>query len=263
MSNYKIFVINLDRSPERLAGMKKQLDAIGVGFERVQAVDGKNLRDDEIERVSPEHIVSKSYHRALSKAEVACSMSHRKAWQKIVDDDLAFGVVLEDDVELLDNFAEVLRLLESLPTGGWDFIKLFPLRRGGEKNISRRFDHMGHTFVIYHRFPLGFQGQAISRKGARAMLKNLPYVTEPADSQLKSWWEAGVYPYGLLPYCVTTDVGGDSDINPDGKLEQMQQNKRVKAMNKVKRSFQRLLSTPKLNRKFRDFTGSLKSQGRQ
>ena len=258
MSNYKVLVINLDRSPDRLAGMKAQLDARGIEFERIEAVDGKNLGDDDVERVAPERIVSKTYHRELSRGEVACSMSHRKAWQKIVDDDLDFGIVLEDDVELLDNFTDVIRLVESLPREGWDFIKLFPLRRGGEKNISKRFDYMGHTFVTYHRYPLGFQGQAISRHGARTMLENLPYVTEPADSQLKSWWEAGVYPYGLLPYSVSTEIGGESDINPEGKLEQMPQNKWVKATVKIKRAFMRLWSTPKLNRHFREFRDSLK-----
>ena len=263
MSSYKVFVINLDRSPQRLAGIKKQLDAIGIDFERIAAVDGANLGDEEVERVAPTRVVSKSYYRALSRAEVACSMSHRKAWQRIVDDDLDFGIVLEDDVELLDNFAGVIKLVATLPDRGWDFIKLFALRRGGEKNISKRYDYMGHTFVIYHRFPLGFVGQAISRQGARAMLENLPYVTQPADSQLKSWWEAGVYPFGLLPYCVTTDIGGASDINPVGKLEEMQQDKWVKATNKIKRSLQRLWATPKLKRKFREFVDSLESQARQ
>ena len=216
--------------------MRSQLDALGMDFERIEAVDGRKLSDDEVERIAPERVVSKTYHRALSRGEVACSMSHRKAWQKIVDDDLDFGIVLEDDLELLDNFADVVELVETLPAEGWDFIKLFPLRRGGEKNISRRFEYMDHTFVTYHRYPLGFQGQAISRHGAKTMLINLPYVTEPADSQLKSWWEAGVYPYGLLPYCVSTDIGGESDINPDGKLEEMPQNRWVKATNKIRRA---------------------------
>ena len=259
MSRHKVLVINLDRSPDRLAGMKSQLDTLGIDFERIEAVDGKNLDDGEIERVAPESVVSKTYHRALSRGEVACSMSHRKAWQKIVDDDLDFGIVLEDDLELLDNFGDVIGLVETLPDEGWDFIKLFPLRRGGEKNIAKRFDYMGHTFVTYHRYPLGFQGQAISRHGAETLLANLPYVTEPADSQLKSWWEAGVYPYGLTPYCVSTDIDGESDINPDGKLEEMPQNKWVKVTVKVRRALMRLWSTPKLNRHFRDFTRALQA----
>ena len=36
----KIYLINLDRHPDRLAHMRKQLD--GVAFERISAVDGSN-----------------------------------------------------------------------------------------------------------------------------------------------------------------------------------------------------------------------------
>ncbi len=42
----KIYLINLDRHPERLAHMRKQLN--GVAFERISAVDGsKRSADDE------------------------------------------------------------------------------------------------------------------------------------------------------------------------------------------------------------------------
>ena len=259
MSNYKVLVINLERSPERLAGIKSQLDALGIGFERIEAVDGKKLSNEEIERAAPARIVSRTYHRTLSRGEVACGLSHRRAWQKIVDDRLDFAIVLEDDAGILENFVDVIRLVATLPEGTWDYIKLFPLTKAGNRNIAKRFDYMGHTFVIYHRFPLGFCGQAISRCGAQAMLANLPYVTEPADSQLKSWWDAGIYPFGLLPYCVHHEFGATSDINPEGKLEEMPQNKWVKATLKIRRTFMRLWSTPKLNRRFRKFTDSLQA----
>ena len=41
MANYRILVINLDRSPERLAAISAQLEKLDVPFERVVALDGK------------------------------------------------------------------------------------------------------------------------------------------------------------------------------------------------------------------------------
>jgi glycosyl transferase family 25 len=257
MLKYKVLVINLARSPQRLKAIKEQLDAINVSFERVDAIDGKNLSDDEMESVSPAGIVSRSYHRQLSKAEVACSLSHKKAWQRILDDGIDFAIVLEDDVELLDNFTDVLQLLSDLPHSDWDFIKLYALKRGGGKNIAKRFDFKNQTFVTYHKYPLGFVGQAVSRRGAAALIANLRYVTEPVDGQLKSWWEAGIFPFGLIPYCVTTDLDGVSDINPGGSLEKMPQNRYMKIRNKIGRAAARIWWTPSLNREFRRFTQSL------
>lgn len=259
MPKYSVLVINLERSPDRLASISGQLRKIGMPFERVAALDGNTLSDEFIEEHSPQSVVRKTYHRSLSKAEVACSLSHQKAWQRIVDDDLDFAIVLEDDCELLDNFAPTVNLIASLPVDSWDFIKLFALRRGGGKNIAKRFDYGGYTFVTYHRYPLGFVGQAVSRRGATTLTKNLRYVKEPVDGQLKSWWETGVYPFGLLPYCVTTDLNGVSDINPTGRLEKMQQNRGVKIANKLRRAAGRIWWTPRLNRRFRQFTARLRA----
>jgi hypothetical protein len=63
-------------------------------------------------------------------------------------------------------------------------------------------------------------GQAVSRQGAAALVRNLPYVTEPVDGQLKSWWEAGVFPFGLTPYCVTTDLDGGNEAGSPRKNQE-------------------------------------------
>ena len=39
----RIFLINLDRSPQRLAFMTAQLNALGLRAERLPAVDGKQI----------------------------------------------------------------------------------------------------------------------------------------------------------------------------------------------------------------------------
>ena len=257
MSNYRILVINLARSRDRLAAIGAQLENTGLPFERIDAIDGTVLDDETIRRVAPPELIRKTYHRPLSRAEVACAMSHRKAWQRIVDEDLDFGIVLEDDAILEDHFAETVELIASLPDEHWDFLKLFALKRGGEKNIAKSFDYRNHRFVLFRQFPLGFVGQAISRRGARALTTNLATITEPADGQLKSWWNAGIYPFGLLPYSVSTDFDGMSDINPDSALETIRQDRFVKMANKVRRAAGRLWWTPRLNRRFDEFTKTL------
>ena len=260
MLNYKVFVINLQRSPERLATMQQQLDRLGIAFERIEAVDGLELSPDYLESVSPADLVKANYYRPLSKGEIACSLSHKKAWQKIIDDELDFAIVLEDDLQLLDNFKDVLHLLSHLPTTQWDFIKLYPLTRASKRNINQVFDYQSHQFVTYHKFPLGCQGQAVSLKGARALVENMPLVKEPVDSQLKSWWELGIYPFGLLPYCISTEIGGESDINPGSRLEQIKQNKITKAVNKVSKAFQRFIWQPRLKKAFNQFTKGLNNK---
>ena len=59
-SAMKIYLINLDRHPERLAHMRTQLN--GIEFERISAVDGSN---------------DPPTTKGLSRFELACLASHR------------------------------------------------------------------------------------------------------------------------------------------------------------------------------------------
>ena len=47
--NYKIFLINLDGASKRFDEIRRQLDFMGVHFERVSAVDGNLLSQDKID----------------------------------------------------------------------------------------------------------------------------------------------------------------------------------------------------------------------
>lgn len=257
---YKIFVINLDRSPERMVKIGEQLASFNLPYERISAVDGKQLSEQELEHHAPSAMVAKSYHRQLGAGEVGCSLSHKNIWQKIVDEQLDFAFIIEDDIELKENFGDAVEMVSKIAHERWDFFKLFPLSRGSEKNIDQRFDYNGFTFVTYHKFPLGTQGQVVSLQGAKKMLANMPHILQPIDSQIKSWWELDIFPFGLLPYCVYDDVSIGSDINPNSKLEQMPQNKGRKIWNKIKKGIARMISHPKLNAEFKAFQSALEQK---
>lgn len=258
MLKYKVFVINLNRSPKRLEAISAQLQQHGIPFERIEGVDGTTLTAEQIEAVSPRLLAQKSYHRDLGKGEIGCSLSHKRAWQKILDEDLDFAFVLEDDIGLEDNFADVVNLMANLPHANWDFIKLYPLRRGGGSNIRDSFDYQGHQFVSYHKFPISAVAQVVSKQGAKSLLENMPYIVEPVDGHIKSWWSLGIYPFGLIPYCVSVDLAGLSDINPVGSLEKMPQRKLTKLRLNWSRAFKRMLVTPSLDKHFNQFKDSLK-----
>lgn len=68
-------------------------------------VDGEDLRDatsaglaDRVDQPTARRL----YGRGLTPAEVGCAASHRLAWQFVVDSGAAWGVVVEDDVVVVD-----------------------------------------------------------------------------------------------------------------------------------------------------------------
>ena len=255
---YKVFVINLARSPQRLEAISAQLQKFGINFERIEAVDGNTYSAEQIEAVSPQALVNKSYYRDLGKGEVGCSLSHKRAWQKVIDDELDFAFILEDDITLEANFGDVIKLFESLPHNDWEYVKLYPMKRGSGKNIRHSFPYKGHEFVTYHKLPLSTAAQVVSYKGAQRLLKNMPYVLEPIDGQLKSWWTLDIYPMGLTPYCVSVAADVGSEINPNGGLERMKQRKLTKLLLNWTRAFKRMIAMPSLDKHFNQFKNSLK-----
>ena len=90
-----VLVINLERSPARLAHMQAELGAIGIAFERIQAVDGvaRALGNEDWD---------------ISAAEVGCFQSHRAAWQRVVDASWPFAIVMEDDVRVHSSFGPLV-----------------------------------------------------------------------------------------------------------------------------------------------------------
>lgn len=105
--SYKVFVINLDRSPERLEQMAMQLKNIGLDFERISAVDGNAQTDEFLNKYYSSKLNRKKYYAPLKKAEIGCYISHLKACEKIVRDNLDYAIILEDDI-ILEPYFEII-----------------------------------------------------------------------------------------------------------------------------------------------------------
>lgn len=109
----KAFVINLDRSPERLAFMRDQLAALGLPFERFPAVDGRALSAaDRAARFSRVRSFVAAKKR-LSDAEIGVALSHVGCCRRLVAGRLPYALVLEDDVRLRADFPATLRRVEA------------------------------------------------------------------------------------------------------------------------------------------------------
>jgi glycosyl transferase family 25 len=104
----EILVINLDRSADRLLFQQHQMTRLGLKFSRLKAVDGNEISDETFRRLAFR------WQRPLSRTEVACLLSHAKAWQRALD--LGQSVlVLEDDAVLSERLPAFLSDLTAYP----------------------------------------------------------------------------------------------------------------------------------------------------
>ena len=140
-------------------------------FNRISAIDGQSLNDLEF--------VSQINQQKMTKNEIACILSHRKVWQKIVDNKIPCACILEDDVNLSSSFPNFIRDISWLPDS-FDVIKietfLDRVSLSYKKTIAR--DRILRQLGSMHA---GSAGYIVSLKGAIKLLNIAQHLDRPLD----------------------------------------------------------------------------------
>ena len=166
-------VINLARHSDRLHWFITNAERVGLIVQRLEAVDA----------AAPENASSIQAFRgadaALSTAEAACFLSHRKAWQYLLDTDADYLAIFEDDVHLACDLPELL-VSELIPPG----IELLRLEEPcGKVSITRHplhpFGGRGVHRVLTRAY--GAAGYIISRRCAKQLLADTQTCAHPVD----------------------------------------------------------------------------------
>lgn len=181
-----IYVLNLDRIPERWQALSASLDALGLRYERIAALDrlapGAGPLHAEFDRGR----LSRDYPATLG--DICCSLSHQRLWRRIATIETGAAIVLEDDARPAPAFADFARadLAGLMRAQGIGALKLehWP---GGER--SRRYPaglRLGQIVggATLYRQAAGFLGTcayAITPEAARALLAAHPRMGVPVD----------------------------------------------------------------------------------
>lgn len=114
----KAYVINLARATDRRSHMVKQLARAGVDFEFVEAVDGRSIEFGDNPLVDLQGIqASGKVAPASVSGSVGCTLSHLAVWRLALEKGLSSVLVLEDDVELPDDFGPLASCVADLMSG--------------------------------------------------------------------------------------------------------------------------------------------------
>ena len=184
ISPVRIYLLNLDRSPERLAAFQKRNPYLR-NFIRVAAVDGSLL---DREKPVNEGLVARDCE--YKAGALGCALSHVHLWKRAVEENSAI-TVFEDDAVVTSRFEEkAARVISTLPED-WDFIQwgynfnpLFVWADFGFSKATLRFYHQQFqgpgisTFQTTDFFAsavrlahsYGTVAYSVSPKGARSLL---------------------------------------------------------------------------------------------
>jgi GR25 family glycosyltransferase involved in LPS biosynthesis len=206
----KAFIIHLDRARQRKPQVDRLVAALPVLAEVIEAVDGLALSEAEKARVYNRHLHKPSYPFALSNSEIACFLSHRRAWAAIVEQGLDAGLVIEDDVALTADFPAAFAAATACLTPG-AFVRL-PFR--SDRETGETVLTQDATRVIRPRtIGLGMVAQLVSRGAAIRLLQATEMFDRPVDVMVQMEWLLHLSPLSVVPGGVaeiSSELGGTS-----------------------------------------------------
>jgi len=220
----KVFVLNLDRRPDRWARIQEVLNGSAtirtLGFERVTAIDGVTLIH---RRMLMEGKLSKDAYSSnievngefLTMGGLGCLLSHATIWERVVG--MSFpALVLEDDIEIKENFdVELNRLLGS---GGLPRNQRFGLaylaNMVGDP-VTKALQPYNNIVDRMLGAQWGTYAYIITPVAVRILLRHLYPITQHADSyiiQVSS--KSGIPAFKAKSDLVSTsnELGRDSDV---------------------------------------------------
>ncbi len=201
-------VIHLARAAARKPHVERLKAELPLPVTIVDAVDAAKLSEAELVAPGVRRLHDPTYFLSMTKAEIACFLSHRRAWQTILDRDLDAALILEDDAGPTEGFKPALDLALA-HIGKQGFIR-FPIPRSVE--AGEEIAVSGRAKLIKPRtIGLGMVAQLVSREAAQKLLKATERFDRPIDVVLQMPWVTGVFARSIVPSVVaeiSADLGG-------------------------------------------------------
>lgn len=209
-----VFVVSLPEATDRRARMTKVLESLGLDFEFVDAVDGRQFDVAN----HPNYNASKrlrNFGKHLTGGDIGCILSHKKIYQRMVDGNIEQALVFEDDVILRDAFLPVLEKIKEAPVA-YDAVRFFgspKLERIKARNVYKLDDT--HHLTRHSGLPGGSHATLMTLKGAKKILKHMERNAYPIDALLGRSWLTGLNWYTVRPGLAAQDLSFDSSIGDE------------------------------------------------
>lgn len=192
----KIFVINLPKDTERKASIEGQLNALGLEAEFIEAIYGKVLKKEEVEKLCP-----RFNDMGMSIGELGCSLSHLAVYEKIVSENIEAALILEDDATLKSDLIEVINFSHKIVKSRKPNVILLNKTNEYFDAFKKRIDSKySLVHVIDSAVAIGY---IINNSAAKKLINFLTPVKYKAD-EWKLLREKGVIKlYGVVPPIIT------------------------------------------------------------
>jgi len=174
-----IWIINLDKSTDRMERIKKNFDNLGIKYNRFSAVYGKNVSSEYLD-----NNVSFLCKKLLCNyGTIGCAASHKALWKQLINSDKQYYVIFEDDIEIDKKTIDIINKLKPyIEKFNIDYLNLGCVHYGCSiQNTEFIIDEyeFGRPY-----FPLGAFSYIITKAGAKKLLYNISLTNYHVDIEI-------------------------------------------------------------------------------
>lgn len=138
----------------------------------------------------------KVHGNQMNLSEVGCYDSHYQIWEQLVQSSDEMWCVLEDDVELSDDFLSTLDAI-ARATFPFGIVRLCDI--GGEDSWVVATLSNGSVVKDHRKQPFGTQGYVIHRDAARTLVTHARKIGYAVDDLLNRNWEHHIRTLSVTP----------------------------------------------------------------
>lgn len=181
----KVLIINLPGSTDRLLFQQEQLKQLRLNFEILTAVSVDDIQEKTYQSMS------QGWERPLRRSELACYLSHKKAWESVLKYNQP-ALILEDDALLSQHTPSLIAALNNISP--CDLVTMEV--RGRKKIVAKQGKNLinNHRLLKLYQDRTGAAGYVLWPSGAKKLL-NKAQTTAPAlaDAFISSTYELNAY----------------------------------------------------------------------
>ncbi|MEZ9947932.1 glycosyltransferase family 25 protein [Vibrio breoganii] len=222
----KIFVINLKKDRHKRSAIVKHLSSLQLAYEIIDAVDGRLLSDVQVENMTDVRLSKKLIGRGLTRGEVGCALSHLEIYKRVLNENLNYALILEDDVTVSDKIFDFFDCLSNLPEKLDVLLLGYYNNPNTEKKSTASFWGSMSIGKSYRCLRLiekayGTHGYIITNAGANKIIKDTENLIEPIDHYTGNYQKYSVYGINNLLvkldpyYSKQSNISAERSINSE------------------------------------------------
>jgi len=172
-----VYVINMKKSKKRLKKINQMLNKLNIPFNRIEAVDGTKLTKNDIKNNCT------LYSQLFSPLSlIGCFLSHKKAWQTMIDNNDKYAIIMEDDCKLINTFKNDLKtILDELIPHNPDFVYLGHILILPRLQQYIDTSNFKYSYKPSQEYMVGFHCYIISNNCAKKLLQLMHKVNDHID----------------------------------------------------------------------------------